>query len=133
MLRRPPRSTRTDTLFPYPSLFRSSRSLSSAFARLFGRVALEEGDTLGHLALPRVLRRQRRKATALALKVQRSLGQRAGFVLGQLVLFRVDDCFNLHHRLRFPRLCLPPIHRTTVLFGQRFSVLFFLFLLLLIT
>src|SRR3546814_2862072 len=27
MIRRPPRSTRTDTLFPYPTLFRSSRYL----------------------------------------------------------------------------------------------------------
>src|SRR3546814_12232921 len=27
MIRRPPRSTRTDTLFPYTTLFRSSRSL----------------------------------------------------------------------------------------------------------
>src|SRR3546814_9635752 len=26
MIRRPPRSTRTDTLFPYPTLFRSSRA-----------------------------------------------------------------------------------------------------------
>src|SRR3546814_11696701 len=30
MLRRPPRSTRTDTLFPYTSLFRSDRSSASA-------------------------------------------------------------------------------------------------------
>src|SRR3546814_7156346 len=75
MLRRPPRSTRTDTLFPYTTLFRS-----------------------------RVLRRQRRKATALALKVERSLGKRAGFVVGQLVLFRVDDCLNLQQRLRVHRL-----------------------------
>src|SRR3546814_4251704 len=28
MIRRPPRSTRTDTLFPYTTLFRSSRSLA---------------------------------------------------------------------------------------------------------
>src|SRR3546814_11869342 len=28
MIRRPPRSTRTDTLFPYPTLFRSMRSIS---------------------------------------------------------------------------------------------------------
>src|SRR3546814_5168533 len=28
MIRRPPRSTRTDTLFPYTTLFRSSRVLS---------------------------------------------------------------------------------------------------------
>src|SRR3546814_20952420 len=27
MIRRPPRSTRTDTLFPYPTLFRSASSL----------------------------------------------------------------------------------------------------------
>src|SRR3546814_3442065 len=27
MIRRPPRSTRTDTLFPYPTLFRSHRAL----------------------------------------------------------------------------------------------------------
>src|SRR3546814_6389709 len=38
MIRRPPRSTRTDTLFPYPTLFRSS----------FGRLSL--GGALGSLA-----------------------------------------------------------------------------------
>src|SRR3546814_19275480 len=32
MIRRPPRSTRTDTLFPYTTLFRSSASLSSSSA-----------------------------------------------------------------------------------------------------
>src|SRR3546814_2017513 len=31
MIRRPPRSTRTDTLFPYTTLFRSSRKRQSAF------------------------------------------------------------------------------------------------------
>src|SRR3546814_8428620 len=30
MIRRPPRSTRTDTLFPYTTLFRSARSLPAA-------------------------------------------------------------------------------------------------------
>src|SRR3546814_9574748 len=29
MIRRPPRSTRTDTLFPYTTLFRSSRKISA--------------------------------------------------------------------------------------------------------
>src|SRR3546814_4363631 len=29
MIRRPPRSTRTDTLFPYPTLFRSAKTMSS--------------------------------------------------------------------------------------------------------
>src|SRR3546814_3713689 len=32
MIRRPPRSTRTDTLFPYTTLFRSPRSLAAVAA-----------------------------------------------------------------------------------------------------
>src|SRR3546814_1153542 len=32
MIRRPPRSTRTDTLFPYTTLFRSGRKYSKNFA-----------------------------------------------------------------------------------------------------
>src|SRR3546814_8484441 len=34
MIRRPPRSTRTDTLFPYTTLFRSPRPMVGADARL---------------------------------------------------------------------------------------------------
>src|SRR3546814_9397757 len=34
MIRRPPRSTRTDTLFPYTTLFRSIRSVQEALAGL---------------------------------------------------------------------------------------------------
>src|SRR3546814_7213171 len=34
MVRRPPRPTRTDTLFPYPTLFRSPRRPTAAPARL---------------------------------------------------------------------------------------------------
>src|SRR3546814_538233 len=32
MIRRPPRSTRTDTLFPYTTLFRSMHALKGSFA-----------------------------------------------------------------------------------------------------
>src|SRR3546814_8280846 len=35
MIRRPPRSTRTDTLFPYTTLFRSYRRDLTSFARWF--------------------------------------------------------------------------------------------------
>src|SRR3546814_14802197 len=35
MIRRPPRSTRTDTLFPYTTLFRSYRRTTVGFDRLF--------------------------------------------------------------------------------------------------
>src|SRR3546814_18957522 len=34
MLRRPPRATRTDTLFPYTTLFRAARAVSIAYCRL---------------------------------------------------------------------------------------------------
>src|SRR3546814_8433292 len=40
IIRRPPRSTRTDTLFPYTTLFRSKpRALASGEAEEFGKVA----------------------------------------------------------------------------------------------
>src|SRR3546814_15927223 len=46
MIRRPPRSTRTDTLFPYTTLFRSQNALDIAFlwsgAALPGHVTLAE-------------------------------------------------------------------------------------------
>src|SRR3546814_3190499 len=37
MIRRPPSSTRTDTLFPYTTLFRSLRRLEAAILRALGR------------------------------------------------------------------------------------------------
>src|SRR3546814_18062815 len=37
MIRRPPRSTRTDTLFPYTTLFRSRPAGGQAAPQLFGR------------------------------------------------------------------------------------------------
>src|SRR3546814_5389211 len=37
MIRRPPRSTRTDTLFPYTTLFRSRALLREGFIRRHGR------------------------------------------------------------------------------------------------
>src|SRR3546814_12990803 len=47
MIRRPPRSTRTDTLFPYTTLFRSRRTVAEAHEarddrrQLLGRGAVE--------------------------------------------------------------------------------------------
>src|SRR3546814_15871033 len=37
MIRRPPRSTRTDTLFPYTTLFRSSHTLQSVALQALGK------------------------------------------------------------------------------------------------
>src|SRR3546814_4403966 len=44
MIRRPPRSTRTDTLFPYTTLFRSA---GAAAAAVHGRVRVARDDVLG--------------------------------------------------------------------------------------
>src|SRR3546814_12553996 len=41
MIRRPPRSTRTDTLFPYTTLFRSEGELSAAKERCGGTDPIE--------------------------------------------------------------------------------------------
>src|SRR3546814_9305074 len=69
MIRRPPRSTRTDTLFPYPTLFRSARNtdrpsslervrrplLASPFRRLFiGLIPRSEEHTSELQSLMRI-------------------------------------------------------------------------------
>src|SRR3546814_11965677 len=43
MIRRPPRSTRTDTLFPYTTLFRSSRTIAPLYATAG---TIKDGGTL---------------------------------------------------------------------------------------
>src|SRR3546814_4405445 len=49
MIRRPPRSTRTDTLFPYTTLFRSVL-INTASTELVAQDALAEALRSGHLA-----------------------------------------------------------------------------------
>src|SRR3546814_5027742 len=43
MIRRPPRSTRTDTLLPYTTLFRSNSEQKNAFCMPGGKVAVYTG------------------------------------------------------------------------------------------
>src|SRR3546814_14399593 len=43
MIRRPPRSTRTDTLFPYTTLFRSQYAGQDLVLLLFGAEATDDG------------------------------------------------------------------------------------------
>src|SRR3546814_2272889 len=47
MIRRPPRSTRTDTLFPYTTLFRSQRNLLTTLLLSQGVPMLVAGDEMG--------------------------------------------------------------------------------------
>src|SRR3546814_20888408 len=52
MIRRPPRSTRTDTLFPYTTLFRSMRTMLSTTAANIAPMQVEYlGRTVPHLLL----------------------------------------------------------------------------------
>src|SRR3546814_11669991 len=46
MIRRPPRSTRTDTLFPYTTLFRSSRRIQGQARHVDARQCRAEVDAL---------------------------------------------------------------------------------------
>src|SRR3546814_15753219 len=48
MIRRPPRATRTDTLFPYPTLFRSVAELVEAVLELLELREVDLGDREQH-------------------------------------------------------------------------------------
>src|SRR3546814_20527799 len=63
MIRRPPRATRTDTLFPYTTLFRSPRQAYRFLEGLYLQVLrFQAGDRRGHLRRP-VVRHPRRGRT----------------------------------------------------------------------
>src|SRR3546814_10328581 len=47
MIRRPPRSTRTDTLFPYTTLFRSNTSCGSTHPQDLQAAVVEQGADAG--------------------------------------------------------------------------------------
>src|SRR3546814_18188270 len=49
MIRRPPRSTRTDTLFPYTTLFRSNASPGSALIAPSRRLTVQDVSLIKHL------------------------------------------------------------------------------------
>src|SRR3546814_5076244 len=51
MMRRPPRSTRTDTLFPYTTLFRSARSEAATLDVHFGAINRTERRIEAELVL----------------------------------------------------------------------------------
>src|SRR3546814_11576463 len=54
LIRRPPRSTRTDTLFPYTTLFRSEDPRDAFFSRHGARLAdLPQGAVVGTASLRR--------------------------------------------------------------------------------
>src|SRR3546814_7411921 len=65
MIRRPPSSTRTDTLFPYTTLFRSSRPILNW--------TVQSILAVGPLGNARANGRERRKTSKIPLRAQASL------------------------------------------------------------
>src|SRR3546814_2460487 len=57
MIRRPPRSTRTDTLFPYTTLFRSAGALQALLQRQEGVVRRRAGQRHRFVAAHAAVRR----------------------------------------------------------------------------
>src|SRR3546814_14725078 len=79
MLRRPPRSTRTDTLFPYPTLFRS-RLMSDAG----GSVA--EADVFEDLHTPLTAEASSAKGAGLRLGPSVGCGAQHGHEIAKVLL-----------------------------------------------
>src|SRR3546814_9134239 len=82
MIRRPPRSTRTDTLFPYTTLFRSGRSVA-----MWGR-----GEPSGVKSLPvgAPVDMKERRAPACGFRLQ-ALGARSRSISLALVQWDYRD------------------------------------------
>src|SRR3546814_20802390 len=75
MIRRPPRSTRTDTLFPYTTLFRSVRGPGAALSQLrggplgaFDRLGVDVSELLGLLVVGDHVVGQRQELLVEALR-----------------------------------------------------------------
>src|SRR3546814_20751259 len=83
MIRRPPRSTRTDTLFPYTTLFRSlSDFKTNEYAHLVGGVAFEpheENPMLGFRGASRYYDERYREGFALECKALKRVREQMGF------------------------------------------------------
>src|SRR3546814_11636661 len=68
MIRRPPRSTRTDTLFPYTTLFRSAKEVGD-LTRIFCAVIEADHNRRSRFRLPTL--RRRRKVEGFGLEGDR--------------------------------------------------------------
>src|SRR3546814_8155673 len=73
MIRRPPRSTRTDPLFPYPTLFRSGHRARGAGQPRRGHAVLRAGGQEGGAGGGQHLRQAQGRAARGSLAARRSL------------------------------------------------------------
>src|SRR3546814_16249739 len=118
MIRRPPRSTRTDTLFPYTTLFRSHR-------RHVDRIAIEQ-RILDHAAFRDAVAAPVLRQPGLERLVARIGPGRegAGGDKGREAapLFEQQRGIGLRHRLRDARHAADRLDRRGVVWGESGSV-----------
>src|SRR3546814_19345707 len=83
MIRRPPRPTRTDTLFPYTTLFRSVISLLAAIASISAPAVGASPDCSALLAAPSAMSQASRQVAALDLATLRDFGRQEASLGGE--------------------------------------------------
>src|SRR3546814_15051271 len=116
MIRRPPRSTRTDTLFPYTTRFRSAADRSAPMA-VAAHSTAGCAARRGRSARPRPQRRAR--PAGPAARVRAAPGDRKSVVQGKSVSVRVDLGgrrflqLTMHQPLRTDTPHPPPSPRPT--------------------
>src|SRR3546814_8489198 len=88
MIRRPPRSTRTDTLFPYTTLFRSLSQINNQIQSLQNEAQglVNQGKNLTRIDFPQIQELQQRLQ-----QIDRLMGQAQG------IDFRVDEIRSEEH------------------------------------
>src|SRR3546814_1397725 len=89
MIRRPPRSTRTDTLFPYTTLFRSLDYLPEGHTDFIFATMAEEWGLIGGLALLFGFFLLLRWSTRVALKARTRFGQLTAAGLTMTIFFYI--------------------------------------------
>src|SRR3546814_12733913 len=78
MIRRPPRSTRTDTLFPYTTLFRSAEMLTVYGTELPSRLFLGTAQYPSPAILAEAVRTSQASVVTVSLRREAARGEAAG-------------------------------------------------------
>src|SRR3546814_1864781 len=110
MIRRPPRSTRTDTLFPYTTLFRSSSISDGAAALVMTRASVAE--KLGLSPVARVVAHAAHAHepglfTPAPGPAMQEMLAKAGWTVGDVDLFEVNEAFAVVAMIALQELSIP--------------------------
>src|SRR3546814_5367246 len=93
MIRRPPRSTRTNTLFPYTTLFRSVRAALVRATKVSDEVAAIQLDQRTDLTDPVIGEKQRESILAAGIVLQKAGIIPAEVAVAATVEAQIDDTY----------------------------------------